>query len=284
MQNDRTFEITMSLSNTSIGIKTFLRDDKLFTAIGGIQKMLPEVKMIIADCGEMNHEKDLVYASLERDGHTVLHMPFDAGFGAMSNAIVKVLDRPYLLTGSDDFDFRPPSVREGLLKMVDVLEHTDVDVAGGRVAQHGAYEFTLNETGGVVTEHHLHIPNNPTPWYVECDLTVNYCLCKRRIFEKVGWDDDVKIGGGEHGAFFVDVKRAGFKVAFVLGAEIYEQKGPDSERYRKMRMRSADKARPCFDRRGIRKYVLGGGQVDYERRVAPDVPFSEEFGSGPHLD
>lgn len=256
----------MGLEKIAIGIRTFLRDAKLFHALAGIQKTMPEVKIIVADCGEMNEEKDHTYASLIREGHTIIHLDFDAGFGAMSNRIVGALDRPYLLIGSDDFDFSPPSVREGIEKLLEVLENTDVDVASGRVGQHGAYEFNLEEKDGVVTEHRVQIPNNPTPWYVECDLTVNYCLCKKRIFEKVRWDDGVRIGGGEHGAWFTDLKRAGFKVAFVPQVSIDEQVGVDCERYRKYRMRSSDSKRPCFDIRGIRKYVLGNGQIDYDAK------------------
>lgn len=256
----------MSLTQVSIGIRTFLRDGKLFAAIDGIQKTMPEVKMIIADCGDMTEEKDSFYASLIREGHTVLHLDFDAGFGATSNKIVDALDRPYLLIGSDDFDFYPPVVRQGIENMLAVLENTNVDVASGRVGQHGAYEFNLEEKDGIVTEHRVQIPNNPTPWYVECDLTVNYCLCKKRIFEKVRWDDDVRIGGGEHGSWFLDLKRAGFKTAYVPGVSIEEQRGSDSARYRQYRMRSANPERPCFDYRGVRKYILGGGRVDYEKK------------------
>lgn len=256
----------MTLNQISIGIRTFLRDGKLFAAIDGIQKNMPEVKMIIADCGDMTEEKDSIYADLIRGGHTVIHLDYDAGFGAMSNRIAEALDRPYLLIGSDDFDFRPPKVREGIENLLAVLENTNMDVVSGRVGQHGAYEFDLEEKDGVVTEHRVFVPLKPEPWYVPCDLTVNYCLCKSRIFNAVRWDDDVKIGGGEHGSWFLDLKRAGFKVAYVPGVSIQEQKGTDTQVYRDFRMRSQDPRRPCFDRRGVRKYILGGGQVDYDAK------------------
>ena len=40
------------------------------------------------------------------------------------------------------------------------------------------------------------------PWFYEVDLTVNFRLIRREVFGKVRWDDDVKIGGGEHGKRF----------------------------------------------------------------------------------
>jgi hypothetical protein len=36
------------------------------------------------------------------------------------------------------------------------------------------------------------------------------------------WDGEVKIGGGEHGALFIDAKRLGYGVAVVPEAIIYE--------------------------------------------------------------
>jgi hypothetical protein len=252
----------MDLNRVSIGIKTFLRDGALFTAIAGIRETMPEVKMIIADCGEHTEEKEGVYIDLIREGHTVMCLPFDAGFGAMSNAIADALDRPYLLIGSDDFDFRPPSVRRGIERMAQVLDIAAVDIVGGRV--HGAYEFNLEDQGDVIIEHRINTNIHPEPVFIGCDLTVNYILMRAEVLKKIRWDSDVRIGGGEHGAWFVDAKRAGFRVAYVPGVEISEQQDVSSPQYMKYRARSGDPSRPCFDRRGIRKYVLGTGQVDYE--------------------
>src|ERR1700677_135986 len=173
----------MDLSKISIGIKTFLRDAKLYNTIQAIRDTMPEVKMIISDCGEMNEEKDGIYADLERAGHKIIHLPFDAGFGAMGNSIIDALDTDFLLIAADDFDFNITYVRPGIERMLDVLENTDVDVASGRVR--GAYEFDLEDKGDVIIEHPVSIPVSPVPYYVTCDVTVNYNLAKRRVFEKV---------------------------------------------------------------------------------------------------
>lgn len=257
----------MNLDKVSIGIRTFLRDGALFEAISGIRDTMPETKIIVADCGEHTEEKDGIYADLVREGHKVIWLTFDAGFGQMSNRIAEALDTPYLLIGSDDFSFRPPSVRQGIEKLVEVLDNTDVDISSGRVF--GPYEFNLKIENDVVTEIPVQIvPNKNMPiWYVECDLTVNFSLIKQHVFDKVRWDDETRIGGGEHGAFFVDVKRAGFKVAYVPGVKIDEQKNVSSPRYQQYRARSGDPTRPCFDKRGIRKYVLGNGRIDYEAKI-----------------
>lgn len=259
----------IDLSKVSVGIKTFLRDEALFNTISAIQNTMPEVRMIIADDGEQSEKKDSLYADLTQKGHQIIICPFDSGFGFKSNRIVEALDKPYLLVGSDDFDFRPPSVRQGIEKLVDVLDRTDVDIASGRV--HGPYEFDLEDRGDVIIEHKVNTNLSPMPWFIRCDLTVNYSLIKKRVFEKVKWDQkpDVphSIGGCEHGMFFLDVKRANYKVVYVPLVEIKEQQNVNSPRYMQFRARSSDPRRACCDLRGVRKYILGSGKIDYEAKA-----------------
>jgi hypothetical protein len=167
------------------------------------------------------------------------------------------------LIGCDDFDFTKEAA-EGVLKLQEVLERTDVDIAAGRLGELH-YEFLLDESEpGVVREIPLEADiNGRGEWFIECDLTVNYHLIKRRVLEKVQWDEDVKIGGGDHGAFFLDVKHAGFKVAYVPGVRIDLQKRLSPAEYRPYRRRAYGPERPCFDKRGIKKYILGDGRIDY---------------------
>jgi hypothetical protein len=257
--------------NLSIGIKTFLRDEQLFNTIQAIRENLPGAQMILADCGEMTDEKDGLYAELVREGHIQIDLPFDAGFGAMSNSIVDALQRPYLLMGSDDFDFSIPAAAHGIAALNYTLEYNrGFDIVSGRV-NGNPYEFHL-------------IERQPGEWYERpligsvyftqstgCDLTVNYFLARNKVFDTVRWDDDVKIGGGEHGAFFIDCKRAKFKTVFVPGVNINEQQVRNSPRYRMYRRRAQDPARPCFVRRGIKKYVMGNGVVDYDETGGSDA-------------
>jgi hypothetical protein len=210
----------------------------------------------------MTEEKDSYYAELEREGHVHIDLPFDAGFGAMSNAIVDALDRKYLLIGSDDFEFQSVEVQKGIERLQQVLDLcSDVDIASGRV-NNRPYEFNLVDEGDVVIE--IPVKIDPEVWYQQVDLTVNYSLIRREVFQKVRWESDVKIGGAEHGAQFVKLKRAGFKTVFVPGVNINESQIRSSARYNMYRRRALDPARPCFDRIGVKKYVLGSGVVDYD--------------------
>lgn len=253
-----------TLSNVVVVIKTFLRDGYLLRCIAGLQRRLPEVKIVIVDDGEESRDKIILYAKLREMGHACVWLPKDSGFGAKSNAAIPYCDRPYVLIGSDDFNFGELGVREGIERMATVLANVpEMGVASGRV-NNLSYERTLElgdgwvreKTGYYASGKALHVG------YQECDLTVNYSLIRREVFETVRWDDDVKIGGGEHGAFFIDVKRSGWKVCVVSGAFIREMAGhmPGNHRdYPAMRARARSPERPCYVRRGVNHYLTAQG-------------------------
>jgi GT2 family glycosyltransferase len=256
----------MNLDKVAIGIKTFLREEMLFDTIAAVRARMPEAQLIIADdsytADKFGQPKLSIYNSLIDEGHIIIPLPFDSGFGAKSNAIAAANTRPYLLIGSDDFDFNPIEVSEGIEKLIRVLDQNpDIHIASGRV-RNNPYEFNLIDAGDTIIETRVNTGDESEPWYF-ADLTVNYSLIRREVFEKVGWDDDVKIGGGEHGAFFVDALRTGFTTVWVPGVNINEQDRQASYEYNMYRRRARSSERPCFDKRGIKKYVLGNGQVDY---------------------
>lgn len=256
----------MSLDKVSILIKTFLRDAYLFETVEAIQQEMPDVQMIVVDDSDhVSQEKQIIYSGLMRNGHIVCLMPFDSGFGAKSNRGTELCTREYLLIGSDDFDFR--GARAGIEKMVRVLEseHGRADIASGRV-NGNPYEFWLTNPKGnpeIFQEIPISYGHSERVDGVEiyrCDLTVNYSLIRRSLLgrDRVHWDDDVKIGGGEHGAFFIDVKRAGGRVVYVHGVNITEQSPKRVDpRYGAFRGRARNPQRPCFDRRGVKQYWCG---------------------------
>ena len=249
-------------SKIAVGVKTFLRDEHMYAAVRNILVNMPCAQILIADDGRIDSYKFSFYENLKKSGHQVIVLPFDSGFGKKSNILATLNIRPYLLIGSDDFDFTQEAA-EGILKLQEVLDfNPEFSVASGRVNSR-PYEFFLEEKDGVAHEYPVHTLGM-LPWFYEVDLTVNFSLIRQEVFKKVRWDDDVKIGGGEHGSWFLDVKRAGFKVAFVPGVNINEQSLRSSTEYRQFRARANSPERPCFERRGIKRYILGNGQVDYD--------------------
>jgi len=172
--------------------------------------------------------------------------PLDSGFGAKANAGVKACDRDYVLISCDDFDVTKPGTIEGIQRMVTVLDNDpSVGIASGRVNNvpyEGFLTRHIDEKGQYLVESRL--PQYPHPSYMlvegvayaYCDLTVNYSLIRREVFDYVKWDEVYRIGG-DHATFMMDVKDAGFKIAFVHNVNIktipsYPGNHPDYGKYR----------------------------------------------------
>lgn len=258
------------LSKVSIFVKTFLRDGYLFRCVSGIHRTMPEAKMVIVDDGmegPRTASKITLYSQLRHDGHVCLNLDYDSGFGAKGNAAIPFFDREYVLIGSDDFDFAPPEVRKGIEKLVAVLDgDPTIHIVSGRV-NGNAYESCLEIGDGWVKEipEHRETRTVNGVTYLTCDLTVNYSLIRSSCFgpEKLHWDGgEVKIGGGEHGCFFVDAKKLGYGVAVVPEVSIKEFPFDPQmihPNYPAMRGRARKPGRACQRARGILKWGLQDG-------------------------
>jgi glycosyltransferase involved in cell wall biosynthesis len=250
----------------SVLIKTFMRDGYLGNAIKGIQNNLPGAELVIVDDGYEGRPKLQTYAELRNHGHQALWLPFDSGFGAKANAGVQAATRPFILIGSDDFQFDVEAM-DGIANMLAVL-HSDkgVDVISGTVNRKPYHALLRIEGADCYEERgHREVRQLRGFEYLMTDLTVNYSLIRREVFEKIRWDEDVKIGGGEHGAFFIDLMRAGFKVAVLPVANINEARGVSGwarPEYGEMRARARQPGRICLKRRGIDRFHLMDGGVD----------------------
>jgi len=261
---------TGKLSRICILIKTFLRDGYLFRCIQGIEKNLPETKMVIIDDGQEAKYKITRYAELRQAGHVCEWLPYDSGFGAKANAGIEHCDRDYVLIASDDFDFSKDYVRAGIEQLVTVLDaDPSIDIVSGRVNGR-CYESCLEDNGATVREipkirEKRHI--NGIDYFV-CDLTVNYSIIRRSCLgaEKLHWDGgEVKIGGGEHGAFFLDAKRLGYGVAVVPDAVIHEFENNPSmihPMYPQARARARQPGRQCLRARGVETWILQDGTAE----------------------
>ena len=252
-----------AIARVAVMVKTFLRDGYMIRAVAGIKQSLPESKIVIVDDGYESRHKIAMYSALRRDGHSAAWLPFDSGFGAKANEAVKYCDREFVLIGSDDFAFGQSQVRADVTRMVETLDQVaDLDIVSGRV-NNNPYESTLCDRGNEVFERKGYSSDESCQagTFKRCDLTVNYCLIRRTLLDRVRWDGDVKIGGGEHGMFFLDVKRAGGKVAYLPGVNINELPanipGWQHVDYGAMRARARTPGRPCALRRGVMKYWMG---------------------------
>ena len=262
-----------SLSRVAVMVKTFLRDGYLMACLDGLEKNLPDARIVVVDDGYEAREKITRYADLRRKKHACIWLPFDSGFGAKANAAIAECSwREYVLIASDDFDFSDPRVRRGIEAMQKVLDAVpSLGLVSGRVDQR-PYEFCWDpfERGlREIPRYHGSGEVDGTKYHL-CDLTVNYSLIRTKLFHAqhggIRWDGgNVKIGGGEHSAFFIDLQRSYWGAAYVEGANINQFPRNfqwQHKAYPDMRARARTPGRPCLKARGIDQYILGDGTVE----------------------
>lgn len=266
-----------SLSRVSIMIKTFLRDGFLFKCLDGLEQNFPECKIVVVDDGWESREKITRSAALRHKKHVWINLPFDSGFGSKANAAIPdLMKREYALIGSDDFNFADPKVRDGVEQMQKVMDAVpSLGLVSGRV-DNNPYEFiwkmgerSLQEIPAV---HGTGRVNGSE--YSIVDLTVNFSLMRTKLFDpqygEIRWDGgEAKIGCGEHSAFFIDLQRSYWGVAYVHGVNInqmkfspYEKAQLQNKGYDEMRARARRPGRICLKRRGIDTYMLADGSVE----------------------
>ena len=245
----------MPLCDVAIAITSLWRHGYLLACLDGIAKNLPEVSVIVAD----DSDTDLC-ASIA--GPDCIRMKFDSGLPAKRNAIVDACQKPLLLLACDDFDFSTPEARQGIEKMVKVLdENPDVDVAGGHV-DGLSYEGYLEYVPGEYVRETRLVPDG-TP-FQRCDLTVNYFLA--RTDKIVAWDVRMKIGG-EHFDWFWQMRQAGCKIVWVSGVNVNTlQLGTSTNvqdpRYGGFRRRAINLGHPLMKKQyNIKDYISFDGGI-----------------------
>ena len=233
----------VNLSEVTILITSFLRPGYLSACLDGIKRNLAECKVIVIDDGGMT-------------GEGIISLPFDSGLSAKRNAGVKATTTPYLLMGTDDFDFSTREAREGIERMLHVLKtNPDIDIAGGRYNGQ-AYEGYLSVAPGQYIAQ-SRVPISPTG-ITKCDLIVNYFMARTESILPYPWDERMKIGG-EHGDWFLTLKDAGLHVVLVSGVHIRTQPvnpAHEDRRYGSFRNRAKNLGHRIFlKKRGVSEFI-----------------------------
>jgi len=242
----------LNLSKVTILITSFLRPGYLSDCLAGIRKNLPECQVIVVDDGGST------FVTREH----VISLLFDSGLSAKRNAGVKSTQTPYLLMGSDDFDFSTKEARHGIERMVDVLENgSSIDIAGGHV-NGDVYEGNLVVAPGQYIAQTKVVPSSTgiTP----VDLVVNYFVARTEAIRPHPWDERMKIGG-EHGDWFLTLKDAGLKVVAVSNVNITTlpfDRTKEDPRYASFRGRAKGLGHKIFLRkRGVSEFYGSSSTV-----------------------
>lgn len=259
-------------------VKTFLRDGLLERCVASLREHLPGARIVVVDDGYDSRPKTRLYHELRRQGHAVQWMSFDSGFGAKSNEAKLHYERPFVLVFSDDFQMTPESAK-GVERMLSVLRHDPhIGSAGGRVDAR-AYEADIVEAvrpdglkdvrlipPASELQQAPPIPSEPSEptVYRLCHQTVNYNLVRTEALADATWDEKWKIGG-DHLYFYQQILAAGWKVAWVHGADIHQMEprmGDVTEGYGSARGRARLALPDLYDRLGWATFQGIDGPVE----------------------
>jgi len=197
----------MNLSNVTIAITTFLRPGYLKQALVGCLNNFPECPRIVAvDDGGYTPVADWAHSLLP------VVLPFDSGLTAKRNAAVKFTKTPYVLMASDDYDFRAPYVRAGVERLIATLDaHPEISVAVGTFNRKWYQGFLEYEPGKYIKEIPLQRDTMPTytkPYPAfKVDIGINYFVARTAALRECPWDESIRPIGGEHGDWFLSLKK-----------------------------------------------------------------------------
>lgn len=253
---------TIDLSKVTIVITTFLRPGYLHNCLVGIKSQLPECSIVVA-CDDGGYTDLSVYSPFEK--LKCIQLPFDSGLTEKRNRAVELVETPYTLIASDDFDFSPASVRDGIERMVCVLDmNSEIDVVCGTYNDK-KYEGVLEyKPGEYIAERRVLICQHSTPqWRVppayKIDLGINYFLACTMALRAVPWDETIRPIGGEHADWFMMMKDYGKIVAWTPNAEIHSferNKAWEHPDYRSYRWRAALTGHKRFlEKWGVKRYI-----------------------------
>ncbi|HXW30323.1 MAG TPA: hypothetical protein VEK55_13255, partial [Xanthobacteraceae bacterium] len=188
--------------------------------LDSVRRCLPELPIILS---EQADEHQLVEFCAERDIQH-LALKFDSGLGHARNAMLDRVETDFFILTDDDYLFPQAPDFDFCTRFLDA-HRKFVCVLGGICDQFPSDEgyvyrpidriknLCLDETGGAL----VLIPRTfiPPPDIVfegeellRCDFGPNWGVFRRSFFvdNHVRWDEQYKIGGGEHFDFFLQLK------------------------------------------------------------------------------
>jgi glycosyltransferase involved in cell wall biosynthesis len=176
-------------------IKTFNRTQELTQLVRSIQRVQPDLQVIIADDSRKpNHFPGL----------TTLALPFNSGISAGRNAALDMVQTPFVLILDDDFVFyRQTRLAEALRLM---QRTPQIDIMGGKVINLPEYRSHAYRDAAL-------FPASSAPTFPKgsllaglpvYDKVANFFIGRTDRLKLVRWDPELKVT--EHADFFTRAK------------------------------------------------------------------------------
>ena len=223
------------LHDTTVGLKTFYRTDKLEMTLKSLVG-LGFKKVIVADDGPNDFQKDKIYETMkELLPLEVLKLPYDAGLGYGRAKIVEKCKTKYLLIIDDDMVV-PKNI--SMLKEILKNDKSLGGVAGiwneyGRLRGGGGHNL-LYRQGYVIRYVPEKIEVKGDIPYIYFDFIANSALFRRRALKDYSWDENYVINF-EHLDFYWGHKQLGRWKFAVTPAVIFKHYPGGNVRYKKFR-------------------------------------------------
>jgi glycosyltransferase involved in cell wall biosynthesis len=191
------------MEDVTIGIKTFLRPDKLRENLSAIEDRSWEpAEVIIADDGKQNSSKDALYEEFRNKLPVkVLDLEFDLGLASSRNRMVEECSTEYLLMLDDDMI--PP---ENTPVLRETLSKTKYGGISGIMNEYGALRAAAADVYVESDLMVLDIRDSKIPdksGVVKFDYIPNCALFRTECLEEFPWDDHYIITG-EHEDFYLN--------------------------------------------------------------------------------
>jgi glycosyltransferase involved in cell wall biosynthesis len=241
-----------SLSEVTILIKTFERQDACRRLIASIRDVYPDIKVLVVDDSP---SQIIGYAGV----HTYYSPIPDIGASKGRNIGVDKILTKYTLILDDDCVFVP--VYTDLELAVELIEKSDVDILGLAGVEYNVNFDIKPENDGAIVRYNS-IPQ--TTRQVEghdairlYDMVAQIMLCKTDVLKKYKWDESLKTG--EHFAYFY--KHLGkIKVGYTdeVGVEHLHVGNPTYDKYR---ARGVDYVKQFMRKAGIKTRIDLSGEV-----------------------
>jgi glycosyltransferase involved in cell wall biosynthesis len=240
----------------SVGIKTFMRTDKLQLCLGSL---VPHEwhEVIVADDGPIDEERERLYSRFaEQLPLKVIRLPFDTGLSAGRNEIVRQCQTPYLLMLDDD-----QTVPGNVGRLAEVLDENPL--IGGVSAiwlEHGERKCTacdIRLVGSKVVkelgQRHPVCQTSLGQRFVTFDFIPNSTLFRKECLTDSPWDPFYKIGR-EHLDFYLSQQRLG-RWRFAVSLDVVIGHHPETSAASYKEFRHGERIR-VSDRYFLQKFGL----------------------------
>lgn len=223
----------------TVGIKTFLRTDKLRDCLDSLARHRWR-EVIVADDGPIDEERQRMYdEAAGRLPLRLIRLDFDTGLAAGRNEIVRRCDSEFLLMLDDDQTVGPDIGRLEEVLQADPgiggvsciwverdgrkCTACDLEIDGGRIIKRVTGEQEPRRTASGQR-------------YLQFDFIPNSTLFRTACLREFPWDPFYKIGK-EHLDFYLTHKRAGkWRFAVSIDVEIgHHPEGSSSGTYHRFR-------------------------------------------------